>query len=223
MTLHEHPEMAQRSDEWYAARCGIITASVVSRLITPKTIRPSSNDDTRALTALLVAERVTGHVDPTYVNADMWRGIEDEPRALEKYAEHHGVEVTTCGFMVNDDTGHPIGYSPDGLVGNDGLIEVKCPRQKAHLQTILDDAVPSQYMAQLQTGLLVSGRRWIDYVSFCGGMPLWTKRVTPDPDWYLAIVAAVDQFEERAAEMVADYQAAVAGLPMTERLELVVI
>ena len=80
------------------------------------------------------------------------------------------------------------------------------------------DEVPAENMAQLQCGLLVSGREWIDYVSFCGGMPLWVKRVEPDPKWQAAIVAAVAAFEEAVAQMVADYHKAVTGLPMTERL-----
>jgi hypothetical protein len=82
--------------------------------------------------------------------------------------------------MVRDDWGFSLGYSPDGLVGDDGLIEVKCRRQKKHLQTILADEVPPENMAQLQCGLLVSGREWIDYVSYCGGMPMYVKRVYPD-------------------------------------------
>jgi predicted phage-related endonuclease len=120
--------------------------------------------------------------------------------------------------MVRDDWGFPIGYSPDGLVGEGGLIEVKSRRQKKQLQTILADEVPPENMAQLQCGLLVSGRDWIDYVSYCGGMPLYVKRVHPDPKWQDAIVAAVTQFENAATAMAFDYHCAVEGLPMTERV-----
>ena len=98
-------------------------------------------------------------------------------------------------------------------------IEVKSRRQKKHLATILADEVPIENVAQIQCGLLVSGRAWCDYISFCGGMPLWTKRVTPDPRWFDAIVAAVTGFEETAAHMVDTYTRAVAGLPMTERID----
>jgi hypothetical protein len=73
-------------------------------------------------------------------------------------------------------------------------------------------------MAQLQCGLLVSGREWIDYVSYCGGMPMWVKRVLPDPRWHEAIVAAVEQFERTAAEWTEAYDAAIEGLPTTERV-----
>ena len=126
--------------------------------------------------------------------------------------------MTTTGFMVRDDWGFKIGYSPDGLVGNDGLIEVKSRRPKKHLQTILADEVPPENMAQLQCGLLVSGREWIDYVSYCGGMPLYLKRVRPDAKWHKAIVDAATAFEEAVAQMVASYETAATEMPMTERV-----
>lgn len=217
MTLHELPELIQGTDEWHDQRRGIVTASVVGQLITPSTVKPASNDTARALTALLAAERITGWTDPTYMSDDMLRGVEDEPRARDLYSEHYAPVVET-GFMVRDDWGFRIGYSPDGLVGDDGLIEVKSRRQKKHLQTILADAVPTENMAQLQCGLLVSGRAWIDYVSYCGGMPLWVKRVEPDPKWHKAIVDAVAAFEATVTQMTATYHKAVTDLPATERV-----
>jgi hypothetical protein len=217
MSLTVLHDLLQGTDEWHAARRGIITASVIGQLITPSTLKPANNPVTRSVTATLVAERITGFTEPTRMTDDMWRGVEDEPRAREKYAEHHA-PVTETGFMILERDGIRIGYSPDGLVGDDGLIEIKSRRAKKHLQTILDDQVPVENMAQLQTGLLVSGRAWIDYVSYCGGMPLWVKRVHPDPKWQAAIVAAARQFEATATAMTAAYNAAVAGLPMTERV-----
>ena len=216
MALIELPELIQGSDAWHDQRRGIVTASVVGRLLTA-TGKPANNDTSRTLTAQLVAERITGWTDPVYVSDDMLRGHDDEPRAVDVYAEHYA-PVTSTGFMVRDDWGFRIGYSPDGLVGDDGLIEVKSRRAKKQLQTILEDAVPAENMAQIQCGLLVSGREWCDYVSYCGGMPLYAKRVLPDPEWFDAIVAAVDEFEQRAAFMVADYEAATANLPATERI-----
>jgi hypothetical protein len=121
--------------------------------------------------------------------------------------------------MVRDDFGFRLGYSPDGLVGDTGLIEIKSRKQKKHLATILADAVPSENMAQLQCGLLVSGREWIDYVSYCGGMPLYVKRVYPDPKWFTAIIEAGEQFEATAAEVVERYTEATAGMPPTERID----
>ena len=216
--LHELPDLIQGTDEWHTQRRGLVTASVVGQLVTTKTLKPAANETSRGLTALLVAERITCHTDPTYLSDDMIRGIEDEPRAREKYTEHHA-PVRETGFMVRDDWGYQIGYSPDGLVGDDGLIEIKSRRQKVHLATILADEVPAENLAQLQCGLLVSGRDWIDYVSYCGGMPLYVKRVYPDPRWVEAIVAAVEQFEKTAEQMASDYLELVDGLPTTERID----
>jgi putative phage-type endonuclease len=217
MSLIVIRDLVQGSEEWHAARRGIVTASTVGQLVTPSTLKPAANDTSRSLTATLVAERITGYTEPSRMTDDMWRGIEDEPRAREKYAEHHA-PVTEYGFMIREGDGWRVGYSPDGLVGDDGLIEIKSRRAKRHLQTILSDQVPAENMAQIQAGLLVSGRAWCDYVSYSGGMPLWVKRVHPDAKWHQAIIAAVRQFETTAAQMVTAYQTAVHGLPMTERV-----
>jgi hypothetical protein len=152
------------------------------------------------------------------MTSDMWRGVDSEPIARDIYSGHYQQAVET-GFMRRDEEGGwQLGYSPDGLVGVDGLIEIKAPRQKTHLNTILRDEVPPWNVAQLQAGLLVTGRQWIDFVSYCGGMPLYVKRVYPDPAWHDAIAAAVAMFELTAAEMVAAYETATNGLPATERV-----
>ena len=217
MTLHEFPDLEQGSEEWLTQRRGIVTASVVGQLVTAKTIKAASNDYSRALTASLVAERITGYTEQTYMNDDMLRGTLDEPRARALYSERYA-PVVELGFMVRDDSGFKIGYSPDGLVGDDGLIEVKSRRQKKHLQTILSDQVPAENMAQIQAGLFVSSREWCDYISYCGGMPMWVKRVLPDPAWREAIIAAVIAFETAAGEMIATYEQATKGLAQTERV-----
>jgi hypothetical protein len=217
VTLIELPDLIQGTDEWLDQRRGMVTASVVGQLITASTIKPAKNDYSRALTAQLVAERITGWTDPQYVSDDMLRGTEDEPRAIDKYDERYG-PVTLSGFMVEDKWGFRIGYSPDALVGTDGLVEVKSRRPKKHLQTILSGEVPAENMPQIQCGLLVSGREWCDYVSYCGGMPLYRLRVEPNARWFDAIVKAVELFEETAAQMVADYHELTKGLPLTERV-----
>lgn len=218
MTLEVFTNLEQGSPEWHAARRGIITASVVGQFITPKTIKPASNDTARSMAVHLVAERITGYTEPTFVSADMERGNFDEPYARDLYSEHYA-PAAEVGFMVRDDWGFQIGYSPDGVVGDDGLIEIKSRRQKKHLATILEGEVPIENMAQIQCGLLVTGRAWLDYVSFCGGMALWTKRVLPDPRWHAAIIDAVTAFEETAAQMIATYTAATDGRPITERID----
>lgn len=220
-TLTSYPDITQGTPEWDDARRGMVTASAVSALLTAGG-KVASNEPSRTYTNLLVAERITGHTDPTYQSDDMLRGLMDESLATAKYAEHHGVEVAEMGFMHREfdveGRSFVIGCSPDGLVGDDGLIEVKSRRQKKHLRTILDDHVPPENIAQIQCALLVSGRAWCDYISWCGGMPMWTKRVYPDPDLHAAIVEAVAAFEENAARDLATYAERTEGLPMTERV-----
>src|SRR5689334_1552755 len=218
MTLHVLTDLEQGTEEWLAARRGIVTASVVGKLLTP-TLKVADNDYSRGLTTTLAAERITGWTEDTTMTSDMWRGVESEPFAREVYSEHYA-EVTEVGFMRRDEDGWALGYSPDGLVGDDGLIEIKSPRAKTHLRTILADEVPAHYMAQCQAGLLVSGRKWIDFVSYVGGMPLYVKRVLPDPAWFDAITAACVAFEANAAQIVADYETRVADMPKTERIDL---
>jgi hypothetical protein len=219
MTLTVLDELEQGSDEWHAARRGILTASTIGRLIAASTIKAASNVESRTLTLQLAAERITGHTDPTYASDAMERGTYDEPVARDIYTRSFD-PVTECGFMVRDDWGFKIGYSPDGLVEDDGLIEIKSRDQKAHLATVLADEVPAANMAQLQCGLLISGRAWIDYVSYCSGMHLWRKRVQPDPRWHAAIIAVGAQFEAATEDIIARYTHATIGLPETERDEL---
>lgn len=217
MSLHIYKDVEQRSTEWYQLRLGLLTASAIGRLITPKTVKVASNDDSRGLTAALVAERVTGWPEPHYVNADMQRGIDEEPRARDHYAETRGVAVTEVGLMILETDTFRLGYSPDGLVGDDGLIEIKAPRAKTHIQTWRTNSVPLGYQAQIQAALRVSGREWVDFISWCGGMPPFVKRVGPDQRWFDAIDAAAAEFEANAARMVAEYEQATYGLPTTER------
>lgn len=216
MTLHVWEDLEQGTDEWLAARRGIITASVVGQLITPQTIRPASNDKSRALHAQLAAERITGQSDSVFVNDDMMRGTLHEPFARNRYAEVNKVSVDEVGFMVRDEWGIRLGASPDGLVNSDGGVEIKCPRAKTHIQTILSDAVPVYNMAQVQASLLVSGRQWWDFVSFSAGLPLYTKRVYPDPKWRDAIITAATNAEHAIASMVARWETVTADLPATE-------
>lgn len=218
MSVVEYPDLEQRSDEWFRVRRGLVTASTVGKLITGKLLKPADNDYSRAFTAQLVAERVTGHTEPSYTNEHMWRGILHEQFAVDAYTLARDVQVESCGFIVRTEDDWTLGYSPDGLVGDDGLIEVKCPQPKVHLRTILEDRVPPEYMPQLQAGLLVTGRAWVDYISFVGGMPLYTKRIEPDDKWQTAIVAACRQFETNARHMTDIYQIATADLPPTERV-----
>lgn len=184
----------------------------------PPVLKVVSNDYSRALTLSLVAERITSYVEPMPISRDMERGTLDEPYARDVYSEHYE-PAHEIGFMVRDFGWGKIGFSPDGLVGDDGLIEIKSRRQKKQLSTILTDEVPAENMAQIQTGLLVSGRSWLDYVSYCGGMPLYTKRVYPDPAWFSAILQAARELENTAAIMIGNYRLQTAGKPTTKRID----
>lgn len=217
MTLHNHTELEQGSDAWLAARRGIVTASVIGALITP-TLKVADNETSRGLTLTLTAERITGHVEPVFVSPAMLRGQMDEPLARAWYAEHHE-PVTETGFMVEDKWGFPIGYSPDGLVGDDGLIEIKSRDPKIHLKTILADEPPRENLAQMQTGMLVTGRRWCDYVSWCGGMRPYVVRVKANPAWAQVLTEAALRFEMNAKQITAAYEAATAGIEPTERID----
>ena len=218
MSVTTYSDIAQHSDEWYELRRGIVTASTVGQLITPKTVKPADNPGSRALIRRLAAERINGWSDDTYQSYDMMRGTLDEPVARQAYAARFG-EVAECGFMVTDDYGPRLGCSPDGLVGEDGMVEIKSRRPAQHLAHVIADAAPPEHMAQLQTALLVSGRDWIDYVSFCGGMHLWVKRVTPDPRWRDAIVQAVCDAEDAILQVIEAYRRGCEGMPLTERTD----
>lgn len=208
--LTMHRDLIQGSDEWLAARCGLLTASEVSKIITPSTLKPARNDASRGHVAEIAAQRITRHVEPSYIGDDMLRGIEDEHHARVAYAEHFA-PVEEVGFMTEDRWGFTLGYSPDGLVGEDGAVEVKSRRQKFQVGVIARGAaeIPIEHMLQMQTGLLVTGRRWVDYVSYCGGLPMIAIRVDPDPDMQAAILAAAEVFEAGVAEIVRAYERAI--------------
>ncbi len=212
-TFHE---IEQRTDEWFEQRRGIITASAVGLLITGKTLAPADNEISRGLVAQVAAERITGHVDFTAQSIDMARGVEDEPWAIDAYSEHKA-PVEPCGFMVRSWDGGQLGYSPDGLVGDDGLIEVKSRRGKKQVQTVLSGVVPAENYAQCQAGLFVSGRAWLDYVSYAADMHLFVVRVYPSQTWFDALQAAVEAFEVAVTSTVDTYRQAVKGLPLTRR------
>lgn len=218
-TLKIYENLEQGTEEWLEARRGILTASVIGKLITTKTIKPASNETARGLMRELVAERITGHIEPVYISDDMEYGSFIEPIVRDLYSRHHA-PVEEVGFMTREINGNLLGYSPDGLVGEDGLIEIKSRRQHIQLRAFLNNEVPTANMAQIQAGLLVSGREWCDYISYCGGMPLFVRRVLPDQRWFEALTEAIAEFEKGAAEMVAAYEQATVGLPVAERIDM---
>jgi len=223
-----YPDLLQGSEEWLQARCGLLTASEMKLILTP-TLKMASNDKERAHLYELMSQRVTGYVEPHYVGDDMLRGHADEMEACMIYAKHFA-PLQNIGFMTNSKWGFTLGYSPDGLVGDDGAVECKSRRQKYQAQTILEHLVdakgatiPAEYVMQHQTGLLVSERKWIDFLSYSGGMPLVRIRVYPDPVIQDAIITVAGEFEARLAKRMSQYREIASGLIQTERKEVVYI
>ena len=212
-----HEDLEQGTPEWLAARRGLMTASEMNLVLTP-TLKPSNNDKTRAHVWELLAQRLTRYVEPSYIGDAMLRGWRDEILARDLYSQHYG-PVTEAGFITNDQWGFTLGYSPDGLVGDDGLIECKSRAQKFQIQTIAEDEVPAEFMLQLQTGLLVTGRAWVDFISYSGGLPMFVKRVLPDLEIMAAIVDAAWAFEMTLAERANDYEDSLMSMPVVIETE----
>lgn len=201
--INYYEDILQGSEEWLQVRCGVLTASEMKNILTP-TLKIANNDKTRQHVYELLAQRITNYVEPHYFNDDMLRGQYDEIKARDIYAEKYA-PITEMGFITNTKLGFTLGFSPDGLVGNDGFIEIKSRRQKYQIETILADAVPEEYMLQIQTGLLVSEREWCDFVSYSAGLPMFTKRVYVDEAIQAAIIAAATDFESKISDLRADY------------------
>ena len=196
-------DVEQGSSEWLQMRCGIVTASTMRNLVTASG-KPADNDTSRGFVRTLATERIIGVPEYTHPTRPMQRGNLLEPHARELYAEHYA-PVEEVGFIRLDTDEYSLGYSPDGLVGHDGLIEIKSPGPKEHLRTILDDDVPSVYKWQVQVGLLVTGRSWLDFISYCPGADLYVKRVRPDKEAFGTIHMAVSAAEAAITSIIADY------------------
>lgn len=216
MAIVYHRDLIQGSEEWLAARRGLLTASEMKLILTP-TLRASNNEKTRSHLYELLAQRISGHVEPSYIGDDMLRGQADEYYAREIYVEHVA-PVEECGFMTNDKWGFTLGYSPDGLVGSQGLIEIKSRRQKYQVKTIIENVwadrattIPEEYVMQAQTGLLVSEREWLDFCSYSNGLHMAIIRVYPDPELQAAILDAASDFEKRMHDKITDYHGALAS------------
>ena len=219
-------DIIQGSDDWLAMRCGLLTASEMKLILTPKTLKPASNDYERAHVYELLAQRITRYVEPHYISDDMLRGQEDQFLASASYSREYA-PVQDVGFVTNDEWGFTIGYSPDGLVGDDGLIEAKSRRQKHQFATIIEcvesQSIPDEFVLQVQTGLLVTKRKWCDFISYCGGAHMVTIRAFPHPAIQEAIIAAATAFENKIAEKIEKYREIIARggrlLPTERRVE----
>lgn len=199
-----HTDVFQGSEEWLSMRRGLLTASEMKHIITPAKLQFANNDKCCAHMYELLAQRISKYVEPQFVSDDMMRGKEDEAYARMHY-ENNYAPVTQVGFITNDRFGFTIGYSPDGLVGDDGIIEIKGRRQKFQVQTIIENTVPSEFMIQIQTGLMVSERKFCDFISYHGGLPMSPIRVPADPEMQTAIELAATKFEEGLQAKLKEY------------------
>jgi putative phage-type endonuclease len=187
--------MIQGSPEWFAARLGKVTASRVADLTA--TTKTGWGASRKNYLAELVAERLTGVSAASFTNAAMQWGTETEPQARAAYGFFHDADVSEVGFVP-----HPIitmaGASPDGLVGDAGMVEIKCPNTSTHIDTLLGTEVPNKYFTQMQFQMACTARQWCDFVSFDPRMPenlrLFTKRVPRDQDVIDALDNAVRVF-----------------------------
>jgi len=193
--------MEQKSEEWFAARLGKVTASKVADVLA-KTKTGVSASRANYLSDLVV-ERLTGQQAEFYQNDAMQWGTETEPQARMAYEAYKNVLVDEEGF-IDHPTIANFGCSPDGLIGVDGLIEIKCPNSKTHIDTLLSGKAPSKYIPQMQTQMAVTGRQYCDFVSFDPRLPedlqLFVVRVNRD-DEYIAnieeeVVAFLNEVEE---------------------------
>lgn len=188
--------MEQRTDDWYAARLGKVTASSLYKVLA-KTKTGYGADRGNYMTQL-VLERVTNSKADSYMNASMQWGVDQEPFARAAYEAATGVMVDEIGFVPHP-TIEMAGASPDGLVGADGMVEIKCPDSKTALECWLsENPVEGKYFAQMQWQMRCADRAWCDYVVFDPRMPLkaqlFVKRVERDDAWLETTEAEVIKF-----------------------------
>jgi putative phage-type endonuclease len=161
MIIHD---VQQGTPEWLACRCGKFTASTFGDLFMGKTTKGYQEAINK-----VVFERITGEVPESYQNDFMKRGTELEPLAREAYELQTFNFVQQVGFIEYDEN---IGGSPDGLIGEQGMLEIKCPKWNTLIGYILEDVIPKDYMFQMQGNLFVSGRQWCDFY-------VWHPKFTP--------------------------------------------
>ena len=193
----------QGSPEWFAARLGKVTASRVADIVARTKTGVSASRATYR--AQLVCERLTGMPQDGYKSPAMEWGTLTEPDARAAYEFETGRKVETVGFVSHPGFVHA-GASPDGLVGEDGLIEIKCPNTATHIETLLGKAVPGKYICQMQWQLACTGRQWCDFVSYDPRLPghlqLAVYRLERDPAHIADLEAAVGAFLDEVQAVI---------------------
>lgn len=190
-------ECEQKSPEWYAARCGIPTASGFDKIVTTK--GEQSKQRTKYLYQL-AGECVSGLAEESYQNYAMLRGIETEAEARSFYEFTTGSDVAQVGFCISDCGKY--GASPDGLVGEDGILEIKCPTMAVHVGYLLEGSLPMDYFQQTQGQLLVTGRKWSAFLSYYPGLKPVLIRVDRDALFLTALQLELDKFCSELEQIV---------------------
>ena len=188
-------EIVQGSEAWFQSRMGKVTASRVADVIAKtKTGYSASRDN---YMAQLVCERMTNTVAESFTNSAMQWGTETEPLARAAYEAHADVLVDEVA-MITHPTIEAAGASPDGLVGDYGQLEIKCPNTATHIDTLLTQTVPGKYITQMQWQMACTGRQWTDFASFDPRLPtelqLFVKRVPRDDAYIQMLEKEVVQF-----------------------------
>ena len=214
-----YDEILQGSDEWLKLRMGVVTASEVSKLITP-TGKLASGKKVALYANEIAAQQIVSHLEDGYQSFDMLRGHIQEDIAREIYSDNYE-KASECGFITNDNYGVTIGCSPDGLIGSDGGIEIKSRLAKFQVETIINNEVPSEYMIQVQTCLLVTERDWWDFIQYSNGMPLFVQRVYPDAKMHETIVSAILNLKTQVDGVVAEYIEKSKAFIETEYVEII--
>jgi putative phage-type endonuclease len=200
--------MAQRSPEWHAHRAGRVTASRIADVMAVTKTGPGAARKNYA--ADLVAERLTGEAREGFSNAAMQWGTDMEPQARAAYEFLHDATVSEVGF-IDHPTLAMAGCSPDGLVGDVGMVEIKCPNTATHIETLLTGTIDGKYIKQMQFQLACSGRAWCDFVSYDPRLPaemqLFVHRVPRSPEGIGFIEREVAAFLAEVDETVAALRA----------------
>ena len=206
----------QGSSEWFAARCGVVTASEVDALVTPL-LKLREGKSVESYVAQKVAEKLLGYTQDqiTPKSFAMDQGSMIEKIARPWYAFDRDVDVATPGFCLSDDG--KCGCSPDGLVGEDGGLEIKAPYPETHVRYLLAGRVPDDYVCQVRFSLWVTGREWWDFVSFRQGLPELVVRTMADDKANAVFAEAMRLFNERFDAALAKIETLRAVVRATER------
>jgi hypothetical protein len=198
MSIEIFDEVAQGTPEWLRLRCGLPTASEFHDVAAKKGPRGGIPRGRQKLLWRLAGEILTGEPEDTYQNADMLRGQEREDEARNLYALLTGNEPQQVGFIRNGNCG----ASPDSVIGSDGLVEIKDAKPSVQIERLIHGALPPEHKAQVQGQLMVSGRRWVDFVSHSRGLPPLIIRVERDESYIAALRVDVDEFVAELNQLV---------------------